>query len=65
MIEVTLSNGDSAEADTADEAMYAARILWEDAMESQHYAARLLTATIKVDGGLTVVIDRRTMLRYA
>lgn len=68
MIEVVLSNGDWAEAETAEDAMRCARALWEDAMDTQRYAARLLTATFKnAETGVVIVsgVDRRTMLSYA
>jgi hypothetical protein len=68
MIEVRLTNGDWAEAETPEAAMRCARELWEDAMDTQRYAARSLTATfINALTGAVIVsgVNRATMLRYA
>lgn len=68
MIEVRLTNGDWAEAETPEEAMRCARELWENAMDTQRYAGRLLTATfINALTGVVIVsgVNRQTMLRHA
>ncbi len=64
MIEVTLSNGDWAEADTPEAAMLAARTLWEDATDGTYFGrAADLTATFKVDGKISLAgISRNAML---
>lgn len=45
MIEVVLSNGDSAEAETPAEAIFAARHLMQEAVDHGSATLRLLTAS--------------------
>lgn len=51
MIEVTISNGDSAEADDPEAAIYAAQVLIREASSVLAYGSRL-TASFHVDGRL-------------
>jgi hypothetical protein len=51
VIEVVISNGDSAEAETPEEAVYAAQVLIREAQERGTYYSRP-TASFFVDGRL-------------
>lgn len=52
MIEVVLTNGDRAEAATAEGAVVAARTLMQDAADRSAYGGHGLTASFHVDGRL-------------
>lgn len=50
MIEVLLSNGDRAECETPEEAVFAARTLMDDAWEANPVQGNHPTVTFLVDG---------------
>jgi len=53
MIEILMSTGDTAEADTPEAAMIAARTMFEDATQGRYSGrARDITATFVVDGNV-------------
>lgn len=52
LIEVLLSNGDRAEAESCEGAMLAARTMMGDASEASAYGGMGLTAAFYVDGRL-------------
>lgn len=63
MIEVILSNGDRAEADTPEEAMLAARTMLDDAWNANPVQGNRPTVTIVVDGkALFVGLTRSEVL---
>ena len=50
MITVLLSNGDSAEAETVEEAVYAARTIWDEAIRTGTHAQRMNVLFLDADG---------------
>lgn len=59
MIEVRLSNGDTAEAETPEAARYAAAILWDEAQQNRNGHGWYPGVTFFVDGQRVAHIRNR------